>query len=290
MSEDNKVMMPLIEDAAERFVIAVEDSSKPTIRDIAAGYTSVGSILGCRHLTTSNHVVFKHSEFWVKMSRDISGLAVRELEVEAQAYKIIGVSRVFEINDDFGAILVTPHLGEHTLNPLPVDDYVEKLDEYWEDGKEWYFSERIPKYKDLLPIFEKKIKYRLQSVSKEVRDTVEDFFPHGLELLSQPYGLGLTHTDVHFGNWVHDGNKLSLIDWEHALFGPQEVDRAALAHSYAVVANKPEAYDYLRSISDPAVFDMFFRFKSASALAWLAWNQGEDAALKRIKVLNRYIY
>lgn len=97
----------------------------------------------------------------------------------------------------------------------------------------------------------------------------------------------LVHADPHWGNVLCDSGtgRLTLIDWESAVFGPPEIGLAALAHTLIVQGRRDLVGVLTSTVSDTAAFDAGLLVKVVSAVSWLGWRHGSTSVPARLDIL-----
>jgi thiamine kinase-like enzyme len=106
-------------------------------------------------------------------------------------------------------------------------------------------------------------------------------WPRGKEVLS--------HNDIHTRNFLHDGNKLYLIDWEMAGFGPEFYDVAMFANMQAMTNEDGREFLnlYLQKRASSNEYLEFVAMRQLQAMTFAIFNllgakQSENYELKAL--------
>ena len=103
-----------------------------------------------------------------------------------------------------------------------------------------------------------------------------------LEQAQVPLPIVFGHHDLLPGNFMDDGRRLWLIDWEYGAFGTAMFDLANLSSNGAFDAGQDDAlFDaYFAGKADAALRHSFAAMKAASALREALWAMVSDVHLK----------
>ena len=103
-----------------------------------------------------------------------------------------------------------------------------------------------------------------------------------LEQAQVPMPIVFGHHDLLPGNFLDDGHRLWLIDWEYAGFGTAMFDLANLSSNGGFDASQDDALldAYFAGKPDPALRQAFAAMKAASALREALWAMVSDVHLR----------
>jgi thiamine kinase-like enzyme len=102
-----------------------------------------------------------------------------------------------------------------------------------------------------------------------------------LERAQQPLPLVFGHHDLLPGNFIDDGHRLWLIDWEYGGFGTPMFDLANLSSNgnFAAAEDRALLEAYFEASPDDALRGAFAAMKAASALREALWALVSDRHL-----------
>ena len=229
-----------------------------------------------RLASKTHHEVYTGGASWLKVARDSSAMAEGEIRTDAPVLAALGQDVALTRWRDGRLAHLTSHLGdpcrEDEYDPLPI---LAQLRDAWSRIN----PETGPPLKDVhdwIGRTQQKIGIRVQDT--EVRRMLLDKLPDRIS--SSDEGWGLCHTDPHVGNVLTGPDGFVVLDWESALYGPGELDAAAVAlslwnlgrheDSVAVISNREEAAPLIVT-------------KATSGASWAWANVGPELMHQRLQ-------
>lgn len=224
----------------------------------------------------THHEVYTDGDRWLKVARDSSAMAEGEIRTDASVLAALGREVGLNRRHDGRLAHLTSHMGDPCpdieYDPLPI---LAQLRDAWSRVT----PETGPPLKDVndwIGRTQQKIEIRVQDA--EVRQMLLDRLPDRISTSEESWGL--CHTDPHVGNVLTGPDGFVVLDWESALYGPAELDAAAVALSLWNLGRHADAVEVISNREEAAPL---ITTKATSGASWAWANVGPELMQQRLQ-------